>query len=170
MRKKDEPADKAEVPIRLSCVWMNVVCGFQEDHVDVGCAFHVRLCVHDLCQVSDKKGEVVRRTYLTVSITKCLGLLIGNDWIDRIVVFRIGEVRLCGHVFLTIRGNMTRAARWFGRCCITWFALEGHDVIGIDCPGRRARSTGRSTGGRRDLGDEGVECCHGNLGLSHRRC
>jgi len=119
--------------------------------------------------VSDKKGGVVWRTYLTVCITKRLGLLIGSDWINRIVVvFRIGEVRLCGLVFLTIWGNMMRAARWFGHCCITWFALEGHDVIGIDCPGRWVRSTSRSTGGRRDFGDKGVKCCHRNLELGRQ--
>jgi hypothetical protein len=115
--------------------------------------------------VSDKKGEVVQCTYLTDCITKCLGLLIGSDQIDRIVIFRIGEVRLCGHVFLTIQGNILRAASWFGHRCITWFALEGHDIIGINCPGRQVRSMSRSIGGRRDFGDKGVERCHGNLVL-----
>ena len=100
---------------------MNIIYSLQENRVDVSCVFHIRLCVHNLCQVSDKKGEVVQCTYLTVCITKCLGLLIGSDQIDRIVIFRIGEVRLCGHVFLTIQGNMLRAASWFGHhCAAVW--------------------------------------------------
>ena len=41
-------------------------------------------------------------TYLTVRITKRLGLLIGGDRVDRVDIFRIDEVRLGGLIFLII--------------------------------------------------------------------
>ena len=51
-------------------------------------------------------------TYLTVHITKHLGLLIGGDRVDRVVVFRIDNVWLSGLVFLMIwliiQGSMVR--------------------------------------------------------------
>jgi hypothetical protein len=99
-----------------------------------------------------------------VCITKCLGLLICGIRIDRIVVFTISSVRLCGLVNLMIWGSMVRAARWFIRCGIAWFALEGHNVIGVNCLGGWARSASRSTCSR-DFGNEGVERHHRNLGL-----
>ena len=102
--------------------------------------------------------------YLTVGITKCLGLLVGSVRIDRIVVISIGEFRFC-LVFLTIRGIMVRTARRLGHCCNTWFALEGHEVIGIDGLGRRPRSTSRSTCSRRNLGEERVKRSRRNMVL-----
>ena len=45
LRKKDEPADKAEVPFSLSPVWMNVVRSSLENHVDFVYAFHVMTCM-----------------------------------------------------------------------------------------------------------------------------
>jgi hypothetical protein len=60
IKEENEPADKAEVPIALSFVRMNVVCGSHENHEDVSCAFHATLYVHGLCRVSNKKSK---RTY-----------------------------------------------------------------------------------------------------------
>jgi len=101
--------------------------------------------------------------YLTVCITKCLGLLVGSIWIDRIVVISISEFRFCGLVFLTIGGIMVRMARRLGHCCNTWFVLEGHEVIGIDGLGRWLRSMSRSMCSRRNLGEEGVKHSHRNM-------
>ena len=51
-------------------------------------------------------------TYLMVCITKHLGLLIGGDRVDRVVVFRIDDIWLSGLVFLVIQlmiqGSMVR--------------------------------------------------------------
>ena len=50
------PADQAIVPGELlSCVWMKVLCGFQENCADVGGAVFLGLHVHGLCKVSNKK-------------------------------------------------------------------------------------------------------------------
>ena len=46
IKEENEPADNAEVPIALSFVRMNVVCGSHENRADVGCAFHATLRVH----------------------------------------------------------------------------------------------------------------------------
>jgi hypothetical protein len=97
-------------------------------------------------------------TYLSVCIAECLGLLIGSIRINRFVVFSIREVRLYGLIFLMIWGSIARVTRRFLSCWVAWFALEGHDVIGINCLGRWARSMSRSSHSRRHLGDEGVEC------------
>ncbi len=167
-REETKPADKAEVPTCLFYVWMNVVFSSCENCEDVSCAFHIMVCVHGLCKALDKKVEGVVCTYLTVCITKCLGLLVGSVQINRIVVISIGEFRLCGLVFLMIRGIMARTARRLGCCCITWFALEGHDIIGIDGLGRQPRSMRRSTCGRRNFGDKGVECSCRNMVLCHQ--
>ncbi len=101
-REETELADKAEVPTCLSCVQINVVFSSCENHEDVGCAFHIMVCVYGLCKVSDKKVGGVVCTYLMVCITKCLGLLVGSVQIDRIVVISISEFRLCGLIFLMI--------------------------------------------------------------------
>src|SRR5216683_1271078 len=83
------------------------------------------------CQIKMLESGVAC-TYIMVCITKCLGLLIHSVRIDRIVIFTIGKVRLCGLVDLMIWGSMVRAARWFVRCWIAWFALEGHNIIGVN--------------------------------------
>jgi hypothetical protein len=100
LKEESIPADKAEVPFSLSSVWMNVVLSYLKNHVDVGCMFHIMTCVHGLCKgLNNNAGEVLW-TYLTVCITKCLGLLIGNVRIDRVIIFGIGGVRLYYIVFL----------------------------------------------------------------------
>jgi len=120
------------------------------------------------CQI--KKVGGLAHTYLMVCITECLGLLIRSVRIDRILVVKIGGVRLCGLIFLVVRGSMVRLARRFASCLVAWFALEGHDVVGINGLGRRARSMSRSMCGRRCFGDKGVEHGRGNLvlALGHR--
>ncbi len=166
IKEENEPADKAEVPIALSSVRMNVVGGSHENREDVSCAFHATLRVHGLCRVSNKKVGGLACTYLTVCITECLGLLIHSIRIDRILVVNIGGVGLCGLIFLMVQGSMARAARRFASCLFAWFALEGHDVVRIDGLGRRARSTSRSMCGRRSFGDKGVKHGCGNLALA----
>jgi len=52
-REETIPADKAEVPICLSCVRMNVVFSSHKNHEDVGCAFHIMVRVYGLCKMSD---------------------------------------------------------------------------------------------------------------------
>ena len=111
-------------------------------------------------------------TYLTVCIAECLGLLIGNVWVDRIAAFGIGGARLCGPIFLMLRGSLASAATWVGSFCVAQFVLEGHDIVRIDHLHRWVRSTSRSTCSRRDFADERVKCCRGNskLALDHRGC
>lgn len=166
--KENILADKAEMPIKLSFVRMNVVCRFHENRQNVGCAFMLLLWVHGLCKGSNRSninaGEVVQ-TYLTVCITQRLDLLIGNVMIDGIVVFGIRGVRLHCIVFLTNWGSMAWAGRLASRC-IAWFALEVHDVVGIDRLGRWARSARRASCGRRHFCD-GVKRGRG-LALNRR--
>src|SRR5216683_5737178 len=117
LKEENVLADKAEVPFSLSSVWMNVVPSSLENRVEVSCAFHVMTCMHGLCKgLNNNAGEVVQ-TYLMVCIAECLGLLIGNVRIDRVVIFSIGGVRLCCIVFLINWGSMAWAAR-FASCCI----------------------------------------------------
>ena len=96
------------------------------------------------------------QTYLTVCIAKCPGLLIGNVRIHRVFVFGIGGVGLCCIVFLANWGSMVWVAR-FASCCVTWFVLVVHDIVGIDRLGGRARSTSGAPCGRRRFGDERVK-------------
>jgi len=105
LKDKNVPADKAEVPIScLSCVWMNVTCSFLENCEDVSRVFVLAsgLLAHGLCNASNKDLGGAVHTYLTVCIAKCLGLPIGNVWVNRIAIFSIGRVRLCGLVFFML--------------------------------------------------------------------
>jgi hypothetical protein len=170
LKEENVPADKADVPFALSFVWMIIICHFLENHEDIGCAFRISLRIHGLYRVSDKPVGGVVRTYLSVCITERFRLLIGSARINRILAFSICEARLCGLIWLMLRGSVARTARRFGSCCVAWFALEGHDVIWINSLGRRARSAGRSTSRRRDFGDERVERGRRDLALSCRRC
>jgi len=52
-REETVPADKAEVPICLSYVQMNVVFSSHKNREDVGCAFYIMVCVYGFCKVSD---------------------------------------------------------------------------------------------------------------------
>ena len=97
-------------------------------------------------------------TYHTICITKCFGLLIGDIWIDRIIILGIGGVGLCHMVFLMLRGSLAKSARWIGQGSITWFTFEAHGVIGINQFCRWTNSTIRSTWRQRAFGNKRVEC------------
>jgi len=108
-----------------------------------------------------------------VSIAKGLRLLIGNFRIDQIVVlniFGVSGLRLCGLVFLVLRGSLAGTARWICTCGIAQFTFLGHDIVGIGHFCRRTRCASRSTCGQRDLGNEGIESRRGKLVLIRRGC
>ena len=112
-------------------------------------------------------------TYLTVSIAKCLCLLIGNFWINRIIVlkvFSVGGLRLCGLVFLVLRGSLAGTARWICTCGIARFMFQGHDIVGIGHFCRQTRCASRSMCGWRDLGNKGIKGRCGKLALICREC
>jgi len=80
------PAYKAVVPSELlSCFQLNVLCGFQENCVDVRRAHllvHLLgLHVHGIYKVSTKGLGGEDHTYCTVCIAEHIGLLMGNLWI-----------------------------------------------------------------------------------------
>lgn len=133
----------------LSCVRINVLRGFQENSTDVGCAFFLGLWFHGPCKASNRNPGGAVHMYLTISIAECLHLLIGNTWVDRVLVFGVSGARLCGLVFLVLRGSLAGAARRIGSCIIAQFMLVGHGLVGIDhfADGRGARVDRHAGGG-----------------------
>jgi len=112
-------------------------------------------------------------TYLTVSIAKCLRLLIGNFWINRIVVlkvFGVSGLGLCGLVFLVLGGSLAGTARWICTCGIARFTFQGHDIVGIGHFCRQTRCASRSTCGQRDLGNKGIKGRRRKLALIRQGC
>ena len=112
-------------------------------------------------------------TYLMVSIAKCLRLLIGNFWINRIIVlkvFGVGGLGLCGLVFLVLGGSLAGMARWICTCGIARFMFQGHDIVGIGHFCRRTRCASRSTCGQRDLGNKGIKGRRRKLALIRQGC
>jgi hypothetical protein len=167
LKQENVPADKAELPFSLSPVWMNVVCGSLENRADVGCAFRDMTWMHGLCRGSNNNAGEGVRTYLTVCIAECPGLLIGNVRVDGVFVFGISGVGFCCIIFLANWGSIAWVAR-FASCCVAWFALVVHDIVGIDRLGGRARSTSRAPCSRLHCSDERVKCRR-NLALVRRR-
>ena len=78
----------------LSCVWINVVCGFLKNCVDICGAILLGLRAHGLqrygkASTNDPGGEV--HTYLTVRIAERLRQFILFAWIDsdRVILVQI---------------------------------------------------------------------------------
>ena len=167
------PAYKAIVPSELlACVWLNVLRGFHENCADVCCAHLLAhlldLHMHGINKVSKKGVGGEDHTYLMVCIAERHGLLMDNLWIKQVIVFSVGRVRFCGPIFLALRGSLAKAMRWIGKCSITQFALEGHDIVRVDQFCRWAGSTSRSTRSRSGFDNKRVKCCRRRLALDRR--
>jgi hypothetical protein len=73
-------------------------------------------------------------TYLTISIAECFRLLIGNAWVDWVLVFSVSGARICGLGFLVLGGSLAGAARRIGSCVIAQFTLVGHGIVRVMSP------------------------------------
>ena len=57
LKEENKPADKAEVPICLSFIQMNVVPSSYENCGDVSGVFHIALYVYSLCKCPISKWD-----------------------------------------------------------------------------------------------------------------